>query len=119
MVKKQKMNEYTINFLGQTKVKAYTKNHAESIVSNAKDIKTTKIKVETIKEQILKCAIVNIPVIITTIIMIVMITIWRQLLLKTQQLPTELQLMYLTILCIFIITTMKFPKIISRWQDFN
>ena len=110
------IKEYEIPFYGVAKSKGYTYEDARNNLEKTNNIDSiSPIKTDSILNLIGKGILSNTGAVMTTLAMIIMIIIWGSLLQSFQILEEPFNVIGILILAIFMVETMRFPKIIGNW----
>ena len=110
--------EFIVHFHGKSKVMAYTKNEAESIISSGKSIKSDGcLRTESVAYWIGKGFLINLGGIMTLLTCVLMIKAWSGLLEQSQILPEPFNFIGIMVAFILIMSTLRIPKITGGWFD--
>lgn len=113
--------EYNIEVHGTTTVKAYTRDEARVNVEKSKQINCYKgVKTHSIWDLVYQGLLMNLGGFMSTLVAIIMIICWSNFhknIIST--LPDDFKPLGLMVWFILIMTTLRIPKIIGGWYDFD
>jgi len=115
----QKKKEFKIKFYGESTVRAYTENEAKAKTESSIPKNKGYVRTESDWFWVGKSILINLGVIITYFAMIITLKLWAELLIKVNSMyiPYNLNFIIIMILCIFMINTIRFPKVLGGWFD--
>lgn len=108
--------KFEILFTGKKTIEAYTESEAIAKLEQMKNVKTEiPIKIQPWYDRLAYNMTINIGAIICMLVGIMFISCWAIIIDKVMNLDKEFALIGMMIFFVFLMTTIKFPKVIGGW----